>query len=281
VIGIIALLISVLLPALSKAREAGARIACASQMRQIGNAFAMYLSEYNGTYPPCWCQDNPNIDGPPAYGQAGRNYTWASLLRKYLGVRNNDPYKGGTSLPVYICPNDTWERPQWIGGGALSYQMPNSPGTDPVFFRQRKTIGFVNPPTANSGAERGIGQIWNITFQYYPLWIKTWMVKPNSMVLLLVERTYGEQAQQTLFAWGYEVKSPAYQLWSRTDNAYPLPILHGRKGRETVAMFNYLFADYHVELLNPADTVKDKSTLLPTWKGGDFMWTIRPYEYKN
>ena len=45
VIGIIALLISILLPSLSKAREAARRIKCASQMRQIGQFEQMYAND--------------------------------------------------------------------------------------------------------------------------------------------------------------------------------------------------------------------------------------------
>jgi len=51
VIGIIALLISVLLPALGKAREAANAVACASKMRQIGQAIGMYTIQYKGFLP--------------------------------------------------------------------------------------------------------------------------------------------------------------------------------------------------------------------------------------
>jgi prepilin-type N-terminal cleavage/methylation domain-containing protein len=45
VIGIIAVLISILLPSLSKAREMATRTKCLSNLRQFGNAFTMYLNE--------------------------------------------------------------------------------------------------------------------------------------------------------------------------------------------------------------------------------------------
>lgn len=51
VIGIIALLISMLLPALNKARSAATKAVCASNMRQLGNLFALYVNEHKGYWP--------------------------------------------------------------------------------------------------------------------------------------------------------------------------------------------------------------------------------------
>src|ERR1700709_155012 len=51
VIGIIALLISILLPSLAKAREQGNAIKCASNLRQIGQAFVMYANNNKGGLP--------------------------------------------------------------------------------------------------------------------------------------------------------------------------------------------------------------------------------------
>ena len=51
VISIIAVLISLLLPALSHARSLALRIVCASNMQQVGVALAEYSDEYRGQYP--------------------------------------------------------------------------------------------------------------------------------------------------------------------------------------------------------------------------------------
>src|SRR5687768_14183606 len=48
VIGIIALLISILLPSLNKARENANRVACMSNLKQIGMAYMMYVDDNKG-----------------------------------------------------------------------------------------------------------------------------------------------------------------------------------------------------------------------------------------
>jgi len=47
-----ALLISILLPSLNRAREVANRVKCASNMRQIGQAIVLYANDYGGQYPP-------------------------------------------------------------------------------------------------------------------------------------------------------------------------------------------------------------------------------------
>ncbi len=51
VIGIIALLISILMPALSNARREARKTQCLSNLRQVGMALASYLAESKGVYP--------------------------------------------------------------------------------------------------------------------------------------------------------------------------------------------------------------------------------------
>src|SRR3984885_14390424 len=51
VMRIIALLISILLPSLNRARETANRVKCASNLRQIGQAILLYSNENHGAYP--------------------------------------------------------------------------------------------------------------------------------------------------------------------------------------------------------------------------------------
>ncbi|HEX4124044.1 MAG TPA: type II secretion system protein [Tepidisphaeraceae bacterium] len=71
VIGIITVLISMLLPALLRARQQAITVACASNMRQIGLCFAMYESD-NGGYLP-----DPAISVWPGF-------SWEEKLTYYV-----------------------------------------------------------------------------------------------------------------------------------------------------------------------------------------------------
>src|SRR5437660_10173635 len=51
VIGIIAVLIGILLPALNKARAAASKIKCAAQLRNLGQAVAIYANTNRGKMP--------------------------------------------------------------------------------------------------------------------------------------------------------------------------------------------------------------------------------------
>ncbi len=85
VIGIIALLIAMLLPALNKARAAAQSVACASNMRQIGLLTAMYEGESGGYVPYGWHRTIGWNFNP---GPLNKQLDWMSCL--YYGGQISD-----------------------------------------------------------------------------------------------------------------------------------------------------------------------------------------------
>jgi prepilin-type N-terminal cleavage/methylation domain-containing protein/prepilin-type processing-associated H-X9-DG protein len=72
VIGIIALLISVLMPALGKARDQANSIKCMSNMRQIGQAYLMHASEHRNHVPTAGLIHGPYNATPQGLGDAAK-----------------------------------------------------------------------------------------------------------------------------------------------------------------------------------------------------------------
>src|SRR5688500_18403429 len=75
VLGIIAVLISILLPTLSKARNNAVRVKCASQLRQVGVASVIYANENKGYLPTI----RDEWKNPRTYDISGNfNYVWTN-----------------------------------------------------------------------------------------------------------------------------------------------------------------------------------------------------------
>jgi len=132
VIGIIALLISVLLPALSRAREGANRAKCMSNLRQIGTAMVMYQNDNKGYFPfgarggtqafedfIYWEQPSPNWDPGRGWSITNPRSLDRGQLAKYMGrqfVTN-----------AWICPSDDLSAHyKWPGSPPYSYPFSYS-----------------------------------------------------------------------------------------------------------------------------------------------------------
>ena len=104
VIGIIAVLIGILLPALNKARESAKQIKCSANLRAIGQGFAIYVAENKQYFPASYIYNVDPANGAPhvAGGSAAtqkRGYThWSWYIFK-TGSR------GGVSSASFQCPS--------------------------------------------------------------------------------------------------------------------------------------------------------------------------------
>ncbi len=100
VIAIIAILASMLLPALNKAREKARAAACASNAKQITGAFALYTNDYKDCFPTSIAGENTSWSTPKT--------TWAGIVGIYIyPSRNYFNYAGWASYPtngVFSCP---------------------------------------------------------------------------------------------------------------------------------------------------------------------------------
>src|SRR5438045_2794154 len=105
VIGIIAILISVLLPALSKARSRAQTISCAANLRSIFQACRNYSVEYRDSCPWGFVFNKQSATGRPTGGDSSY-ITWFSSCDKYMTAKatvtipldyNTGYFDGGTT----------------------------------------------------------------------------------------------------------------------------------------------------------------------------------------
>jgi prepilin-type N-terminal cleavage/methylation domain-containing protein/prepilin-type processing-associated H-X9-DG protein len=91
VIAILAILAAILFPVFAQARERARSTNCASNLKQLGLAFASYTSDYDDTLPPAAYNGEPGKTVPDNFG----SFRWPWLIKPYAKPN-----------VLYYCPSD-------------------------------------------------------------------------------------------------------------------------------------------------------------------------------
>jgi prepilin-type N-terminal cleavage/methylation domain-containing protein len=151
VIGIIAVLIGILLPALNKAREQASKVKCLSNIRQVGQMVYMYSNQNKGAVPMGYVGQKHN-----GYAVANGN-TWhfMSLYRDANLMQTPE---------MWFCPNEPDERWQYQNTANVWPPLPGGTAWTRTGYTARPVVKFRDPPnqfkpvtndTWDSDADRG------------------------------------------------------------------------------------------------------------------------------
>ncbi len=164
VISIIALLIGLLLPALSRARKAARVTICLSNLKNIGNGLALYSGQFDGVIatgvPPEIVRTNGydqvgskptwNMDGRILAEQSGMGLSYPWMQRYWFHAMAPYIAKGDKGLTVYdasfFCPDDVYYsdaiydiRTNQEGGvNRICYLMSDTAFWDPTMFTESR-----------------------------------------------------------------------------------------------------------------------------------------------
>lgn len=269
VISIVSLLIAVLMPALSQARQTAIGLKCMAKIRQFGVAFAMYVSDQNGWYPAGY-EMNPTTnssyadyspDCPAPDGSWDNGWTWCEAVYDYLkqpGAYNGiKPHKGRSeAMSLYRCPADRNQILSGVNSYTMNSQRSSSLGThDGMTFE-----------TWNSETELPLDEANNNRTLHVN---ERWVYDPSGTFILVDAAAL--QSDIYRLSWRYlggaKIRAPLYgtsprmYCYDQTGSTYKF-------GVHNKAYFNWLMVDGHAARLSAEDTIGSGSLSNP--KG---IWT--------
>jgi prepilin-type N-terminal cleavage/methylation domain-containing protein/prepilin-type processing-associated H-X9-DG protein len=168
VIGIIALLISILLPSLNRARETANRVKCGSNLRQIGQALLLYANENKGNYSRTRYDlatvTTINAANDITNGVLPPNQTRDPFMTPVpSGVLNNDVAQAVFLLvrtqditpEVFVCPSSNAEKDTYGGAGAPGSGATAQNKTSFSNWRKNLSYSYANPYPTTAAIANG------------------------------------------------------------------------------------------------------------------------------
>lgn len=127
VIAIIGILAAILLPALSRAREAARRASCLNNLKQFGVVFKMYSNEAQGKFPP-----------PAPFGSIRSDTRSSAIWSAPLASSIHPEYL--SDLNVAVCPSDAGVDPVWRVGFPPVNVLPRLPDGEDFESMKAKSL---------------------------------------------------------------------------------------------------------------------------------------------
>jgi len=154
VISIIALLISILLPSLQSARESARSVACASNLRQLGQGNHMYADDWDGYF--------PQISGNPTPGTPH----WPGN-KAYKGVLDQPTTHSSTDWSEGIyCPRHPWDLGSQIDR-SYGFNRRSGPDSSPDWRSYPMAVHRTSVPMMDRKMQMVEGNTW-INYQGNP-----------------------------------------------------------------------------------------------------------------
>jgi type II secretory pathway pseudopilin PulG len=264
VIGIIAVLVGILLPALNKARRAAAQLKCESNMRQIGQAVLNYTTANKGVLMPAWVLAStsrtiwPNgwswcnelvrqkyITAPNAYNDDGKTFQFPSdsVFRCPEGIV---PDEGGSTTTGATSVDPDWPTNTQNNAYALLKTTDTPPFTIATWYQlnSRTNSSTQNDPNASGKQKVGpfvdfISSATDATITSQSFKRKISMIRKSSVMVMIAEAADPNWVDQTA-----TVEPNGKTFYIRRIGA--------RHGKKTVdglnAYTNVCYFDAHVEL---------------------------------
>jgi prepilin-type N-terminal cleavage/methylation domain-containing protein/prepilin-type processing-associated H-X9-DG protein len=182
VISIIALLISILLPSLGRARDQGKGVVCLARLHEFGTGIASYENISGDVLPPAlWTAGLCNVHNRPV------RYGWQELLFQFIYKEEVFPYTAEEHYPdfpvqrnldterwakYFLCKGSSFDRansghyrvylPWWAGGGFRlrpdgTYDETGGPAADHAVSRSSMSPKVMLLADSNEQSHRGDG----------------------------------------------------------------------------------------------------------------------------
>jgi prepilin-type N-terminal cleavage/methylation domain-containing protein len=216
VVSIIALLVSILLPALSKARDAAKGAKTMGTMSAIGSGLEMFRTEleeecHGDNYPSSTAGDDPAVEGDGSTAPEKAEIFGAQWLVRYLMGKNLDGYVAKRDVPKVfdaLSPPPGWSQKLWYGKpgdtewpDVLTDPLPRSgPYIDRAVVKPPRDIAG-SPVDDSSGTDAK--------------WVNWVFVDAFNLPILYYasHSRYASQANANLTTWGTADSYPGVYNW--------------------------------------------------------------------